>query len=105
MATDKDEKPRDDDYPDIVPEDTRGDLALEAGALVANFLPGLGGAIANVLSGWSAERKRERVREVIASESGSHRPGSRHPRLSYPCRTLRIETIDAVGVSSLERWI
>jgi len=66
MATDKDEKPRDDDYPDIVPEDTRGDLALEAGALVANFLPGLGGAIANVLSGWSAERKRERVREVIS---------------------------------------
>jgi hypothetical protein len=66
MATDKDEKPRDDDYPDIVPEDTRGDLALEAGALVANFLPGLGGALANVLSGWSAERKRERVREVIS---------------------------------------
>jgi len=66
MATDKDEKPRDDDYPDILPEDTRGDLALEAGALVANFLPGLGGAIANVLSGWSAERKRERVREVIS---------------------------------------
>jgi hypothetical protein len=24
MATDKDEKPRDDDYPDIVPEDPRG---------------------------------------------------------------------------------
>ena len=56
---------RNGDYPDVLPEDTRGDLALEAAALVANFLPGLGGAIASVLGGWSAERKRERVREVL----------------------------------------
>jgi hypothetical protein len=59
MATDQDEKPRDDDYPDIVPEDPWGS-GPRGRALVANFLPGLGGAIANVRSGWSAERKRER---------------------------------------------
>jgi len=29
MANEKNDKPPDDDYPDIVPEDTRGDLALD----------------------------------------------------------------------------
>lgn len=54
-----------DDYPDVLPDDTRKDLALDAAAIFASLLPGLGGAISNVISGWSAERKRERVREVI----------------------------------------
>jgi hypothetical protein len=61
----KREKPRVDDYPGVLPEDSRTDFALEAAAAVTSILPGLGGAIANVLSGWSAERKRERVREVL----------------------------------------
>ena len=59
------EKARDDDYPDILPEDSRTDFALEAAAAAVSILPGLGGAIANLLTGWSAERKRERVREVL----------------------------------------
>jgi hypothetical protein len=59
-------QPRDDDYPEILPEDTRTDYALEAAAVAINFVPGLGGVIASVLSGWSAERKRERVREVLS---------------------------------------
>jgi hypothetical protein len=61
----KRETPRDDDYPDVLPEDPRTDFAIEAVAAVVSILPGLGGAIANVLSGWSADRKRERVREVL----------------------------------------
>jgi hypothetical protein len=61
----KQDRPKDDDYPDVLPEDSRTDFALEATAAAASLLPGLGGVIANVLSGWSAERKRERVREVL----------------------------------------
>jgi hypothetical protein len=64
-VTAQSEKARDDDYPDILPEDSRTDFALEAAAAAVSILPGLGGAIANVLTGWSAERKRERVREVL----------------------------------------
>jgi hypothetical protein len=61
----KQERQNDDDYPDVLPEDSRTDFALEAVAVAASILPGLGGAIASVLSGWSADRKRERVREVL----------------------------------------
>jgi hypothetical protein len=66
MANDENEKTRDDDYPDIVPEDTRTDLVIDAVAHVANLVPGLGSVIASVLSGWSAEKKRDRIREVIS---------------------------------------
>jgi len=61
------EQHRDDDYPEILPEDSRTDYALEAAAAAISLLPGLGGAIASVLSGWSVDRKRERVREVLSS--------------------------------------
>ena len=56
---------REDDYPDVLPEESRAEAAAESLALVAVFIPGLSGAVANVLGGWSAARKYERVREVL----------------------------------------
>jgi len=50
---------------DLLPAvDPTGDL-LDAGALFSSAIPVLGGAISSVLSGWSQERKWQRVREVL----------------------------------------
>jgi hypothetical protein len=44
--------------------DARGDL-LDLAAIYTSVLPVFGGAISNVLSGWSQQRRMERVREVL----------------------------------------
>jgi hypothetical protein len=46
-------------------DDPAGDYA-EAAALFASAIPFVGGAISNVLTGWSAERRYERIKEVCA---------------------------------------
>lgn len=60
------------DDPDIVPEDKPSDLALDAGAVLANLVPvldtavpGLGSALGAVLGGWVNERRRQRIVEVL----------------------------------------
>ena len=45
-------------------EDPAGDYA-ELGALYASVVPVFGGAVSQVLSAWSAERRYERVRDVL----------------------------------------
>jgi len=45
-------------------DDAAGDYA-DLGALFASVVPVLGGAVSQVLSGWSAERRYQRVREVL----------------------------------------
>lgn len=65
-------RPGDDiDFPQL-PEERAGDLALDAGAVLAglaNLIPGLApmlaGAVSNVLRGWSLQRKLDRVSETL----------------------------------------
>ena len=64
------DQPRDDDFPDVMPEEKRSDLVLDGAALVANLIdlkaaPWLGGVLGNVFGGWSARKKLERIQEVI----------------------------------------
>ena len=62
--------PRDDDFPDVMPEEKRSDLVLDAASLLANLIdlkaaPWLGGVVGNVVGGWSARKKLERIQDVI----------------------------------------
>jgi hypothetical protein len=41
------------------------ETALDVAAVLANFIPGLGGAVSNVLSGMSVGRRLDRVKEVL----------------------------------------
>lgn len=57
---------------DFVPEDRPSDLALDAGAVLANLVPvldiavpGLGSAVGAVLGGLVNERRRQRIVEVL----------------------------------------
>lgn len=54
-----------DEYPNVLPEDSRTDVAVSLGTILASAVPGLGGVVASVLSEWSAERRYARIREVI----------------------------------------
>jgi len=54
-----------DEYPDRLPDDSRTDVAVSLGTILASAIPGLGGVVAGVLSEWSAERRYARVREVL----------------------------------------
>ena len=53
---------------DLVPRDDDDDAVrdyFELGALFANIVPVFGGAVSNVLTGWSQARRMARVREVL----------------------------------------
>jgi hypothetical protein len=49
---------------ELLPPDPGGDY-LDAAAMCTSIIPVLGGAISNVLNGWSLERRMQRVREVL----------------------------------------
>jgi hypothetical protein len=49
---------------DLLPVDPKGEWA-EAIAFMADIIPVLGSPIANVLNGWSQERRQARVKEVL----------------------------------------
>jgi Sec-independent protein translocase protein TatA len=48
-----------------IPTGLPAETALDLASTVANLIPGFGGAVGNVLSGLSADRKIERVKEVV----------------------------------------
>jgi hypothetical protein len=48
-----------------LPSSTRGELALDAAAVISSAVPWIGGPVSAVLSGMSVGRKFDRVREVL----------------------------------------
>ena len=54
-----------DEYPDLLPDESRTDIAVSLGTILASAVPGLGGVVASILSEWSAGRRYARVQEVL----------------------------------------